>query len=146
MTSVHDVAAYLVARSGSLSTMKLQKLCYYAQGWNLAWTGDPLFGEPIEAWRLGPVCPELYVRHRREAAVSEWKHGAVSNLSDRDKKVLDEIMDFYEPYSGFDLGKRTHQEVPWIRSWTDVDASMRGSTTIQVEVMREFFRGLDAIG
>jgi uncharacterized phage-associated protein len=44
--------------------MKLQKLCYYAQGWWLAWTGAPLFPEDSQAWASGPICPTLYDLHK----------------------------------------------------------------------------------
>jgi uncharacterized phage-associated protein len=41
MASVHDVAAYILKKLGTMSTMKLQKLCYYGQGWSLAWDEKP---------------------------------------------------------------------------------------------------------
>lgn len=31
MADVFDVAAYILQRQGRMTTMKLQKLCYYAQ-------------------------------------------------------------------------------------------------------------------
>lgn len=42
----------------SPSPMKLQKLCYYAQGYALA-EGFELFPEDLQAWQHGPVIPEL---------------------------------------------------------------------------------------
>ncbi len=38
-----------------VTPLKLQKLLYYCQGYALALTGKPLFPEPVEAWRYGPV-------------------------------------------------------------------------------------------
>lgn len=61
MTSVKvsHVARYLLALSagkagemGSISPLKLQKLVYYAQGYHLAMTREPLFAEPIQG--VGP--------------------------------------------------------------------------------------------
>ena len=41
--SVHDVAAYILQKHGPMTTMKLQKLVYYAQAWGLVWDDCPLF-------------------------------------------------------------------------------------------------------
>lgn len=64
MSNIVDVAEYILARQGPMSAMKLQRLCYYSQGWHLAWEGEPLFPERIEAWANGPVIPALYGLHR----------------------------------------------------------------------------------
>jgi uncharacterized phage-associated protein len=71
MTSVTDIAAEFVRRAfnsidpeeSDLPTpSRLQKWLFYAQGWSLGLLGKPLFAEPIEAWKNGPVVPELYHR------------------------------------------------------------------------------------
>ncbi len=49
MANVFDVAKYILEKTGTISTWKLQKLCYYSQAWELAWTGNPLFEEDFEA-------------------------------------------------------------------------------------------------
>ena len=43
MATVFDVAKYILHKKKKLSTWKLQKLCYYAQAWSIAWTEHPLF-------------------------------------------------------------------------------------------------------
>ena len=40
MGTVFDVAKYILSKTGSITTWKLQKLCYYSQAWALAWTLD----------------------------------------------------------------------------------------------------------
>lgn len=40
--------------------MKMQKLVYLAQGWSLALRGEPLIKDRVEAWKYGPVVPNLY--------------------------------------------------------------------------------------
>lgn len=55
---VNNVARYILERQeGRVSTMKLQKLVYYAQAWNLVWDEKPLFNSRIEAWANGPITP-----------------------------------------------------------------------------------------
>lgn len=70
MATVFDVAQYILEKTGKISTMKLQKLCYYSQAWALAWTEDPLFSEPFQAWVNGPVCPDLFQLHRGKFMVT----------------------------------------------------------------------------
>ena len=53
--TAEDTAAYFLAlveedEGELMSHLKLQKLCYYAQGFHLAITGYPLFTDRIEAW------------------------------------------------------------------------------------------------
>lgn len=62
--TVFDVAEYILEQYGEMTAMKLQKLVYYCQAWHLAWDGEPLFRESIEAWANGPVVPALYEAHR----------------------------------------------------------------------------------
>ena len=53
-TTVFDIAKYILHQRGRMSTMKLQKLCYYAQAWSLVWDDTPLFDEDFSAWRKRP--------------------------------------------------------------------------------------------
>lgn len=55
MAEVNDVAAALLSQTGQITTMKLQKLVYYAQAWHLVFHSEPLFADTIEAWPQGPV-------------------------------------------------------------------------------------------
>ena len=50
MATVFDVAKYILEKKGTMSTMKLQKLCYYSQAWSLVWDDQPLFNEDFESF------------------------------------------------------------------------------------------------
>ncbi|NMD55230.1 MULTISPECIES: Panacea domain-containing protein [Tsukamurella] len=141
MASVHDVAAYLVDKFGVLGTMKLEKLAYYSQAWWVARNSVPLFPEHLEAWRMGPVCPELYVCHRRQNFVDSWAWGDVDALTSVEKQHIDAIADVYGAYSGFRLGDMTHQERPW-----NIAMAKGQNSTIEIEDMRSFFRERDTAG
>ena len=69
MANVFDVAKYILEKLGTLSTMKLQKLCYYCQAWSLVWDDTPLFDEKFEAWANGPVCRELFFHTKDRKSV-----------------------------------------------------------------------------
>lgn len=138
-----QIARYFLARSDSevgdiLSNLKLQKLCYYAQGVALAARGEPLFEERIEAWLHGPVVPALYRRYK------EYGAGAIPPVADldltayddADRRILDDVYDFYGQYSAWRLRDMTHSEAPW------KDAYAEGmSAEISTEALRAHFAG-----
>lgn len=113
--NVHDAAAYITANFDSgISTMKLQKLCFYAQGWTLALLDQPLFPEEFQAWRNGPVCYELFVGHRGNFSVSSWPQGDPSNIGKRERIVLDAMLSNFGALTGLQLSDLTHKKgTPW---------------------------------
>ena len=42
MATIFDVASYILSKQGPMTTMKLEKLCYYAQAWSLVWDEDAI--------------------------------------------------------------------------------------------------------
>jgi uncharacterized phage-associated protein len=79
MARVDDVAAAVLARSGPVTTVKLQKLIYYCQAWHLVRTDSALFDDRIEAWPQGPVVPSIYRKHRTAAEVIQREIDRVRN-------------------------------------------------------------------
>ncbi|MCY4000360.1 MAG: DUF4065 domain-containing protein, partial [Bacteroidetes bacterium] len=52
---------FIASHSGrNLTPMQLIKLSYIAHGWTLGISGEPLFNDTVEAWRYGPVVPDIY--------------------------------------------------------------------------------------
>ncbi|MBJ2120637.1 DUF4065 domain-containing protein [Arthrobacter sp. MSA 4-2] len=142
MANVHDVAAYIVSRLGNMSTMKLQKLCYYSQGWHLAWEGGPLFSSKIEAWRLGPVVRDLYSFHRRRISVQDWPPGDPEGLTEIEKSVVDDVLDAYKNMSGIQLSELTHQEQPWLRARGAVGPGANSTAEVSLADMLSYFTAL----
>lgn len=144
MATAHDVAAYILERHGEVTTMKLQKLLYYAQGWSLAWDGVPLFEEPISAWANGPVIYDVFDRHRGQFTVSSWQ-GDTSRLTEPQKETIDAVLDGYGHLSGQQLSDKTHFERPWLEARGDLPPGAYGATPIDLDVMQDFFGGLDQL-
>lgn len=143
VANVNDVAAYIVQREGRISTMKLQKLCYFAQGWSLVWADKPLFDEPIEAWRYGPVIPELYHQHRRKTAVDSWK-GESKNLTREQQLIVDAMIEHYSAMSGFEMGALSHDHDCWDKAYNHVGPFMKGVTEITQDSIRDTFTAIAA--
>ncbi|EIC65353.1 hypothetical protein S7W_18710 [Mycobacteroides abscessus M94] len=142
MTSVHDVAAYILRERGGMSTMKLQKLCYYSQGWSLAWDEQPLFDEEIQAWANGPVVYELFKRHRGQFHVASWEFGDPTKLTGDQRDTVDAVLHSYGQLSGQQLSDKTHSERPWVEARGGAPVGSSSSATISPELMQEFFGAL----
>ena len=60
----HVANAFLVAAKkdgiNDVDPLKIQKLVYYLNGYNLAINDAPLIGEKFETWPYGPVLSSLY--------------------------------------------------------------------------------------
>ena len=136
-----DIANYLLsladADAGDLiSHLKLQKLCYYAQGFHLALFDKPLFEEKIEAWQHGPVVPILYHEFK------EFGNSAIAAPTDMDFEIydtdtaelLEEIWEVFGQFSAGKLRNMTHDEPPW--------SNTEQGKTISHEAMKEYFKTL----
>jgi uncharacterized phage-associated protein len=145
MVSANDVAQYMLSRQ-SMSAMKLQKLVYYAQAWHLAQTGEPLFGEAIEAWANGPVVRKLYDRHRGQFSLSSWPAGDEGALSGAQRATVDMVLDTYGSKDAQWLSEETHAEEPWQAARLGVPDGVRSSALIDAGIMRRFYAARAAAG
>ncbi|MDR0944630.1 MAG: DUF4065 domain-containing protein [Bifidobacteriaceae bacterium] len=144
MAQVFDVAAYILAAAGPMTTMKLQKLCYYAQGWSLAWDEVPLFPEPIGAWASGPVVPALHDKHRGRFNLEPGDiAGDPEALTAEQRDTVDAVLEAYGGLTGHQLSLKTHEEIPWLRAHDRQDTG-GADITVSLDDMQEFFSGLAA--
>lgn len=115
--SITDVAAFILNRTGTITTMKLHKLAYYAQAAHIvAHNGAPLFPEDFYAWRSGPVAPRLFALHRNKFLIrpGELPQGYPDRLSDEDKNLIIRICTLMGDMTGAELGERVLSEDPWL--------------------------------
>ena len=144
MPTVHDVADYLLWLADrdrlGVDHLKLQKLVYYAQGFHLGSTGEPLFEDDLRAWMYGPVCAALWDRYRyRRDYLEPPEAPNEAAFSDRQQEILTLVHQRFRELSGIELFHRTHEEDPWIEA--DQRARAGESDVISLDAMREFFTG-----
>jgi uncharacterized phage-associated protein len=142
MATVHDAAAYILENAGAMTTMKLEKLIYYAQAWSLVWDESPLFTEPIQAWVNGPVCPDLYASHRGMFDVAAWKRGDPASLTEEQRDTVNAILEFYGNKTSQWLSDLTHAERPWLDAREGLAPGERGQNEITHASMAEYYGSL----
>ena len=143
MATVFDTARYILEKLGPMSTMKLQKLCYYSQAWSLVWDDAELFSEEFEAWANGPVCKELYDATRGMFTVTaKDEPGDSNNLSENQKDSINLVLDYYAKHNAQWLSQLTHMEDPWLQARVNVPAGESSSNIITKESMALYYGGL----
>ncbi|WP_415931566.1 Panacea domain-containing protein [Zhenpiania hominis] len=148
MANVFDVAAYILDKCGELTTMKLQKLVYYCQAWSLAWDDKPLFDEDFEAWANGPVCPELFRKHKGKFVVDKdffngMLSGNAEEVFDKDEfETMDIVIREYSDKTPQWLSDLTHSERPWKSARKGCSPGAYCDNVIDKEEMRQYYGGI----
>lgn len=113
MPSVADTAQFILDVHGPMTTMKLQKLVYYSQAWSIVWDDDRIFPEAIQAWKNGPVVPELWQKTKGQFKIERIEGGNVQKLSAANKATIKRVLQFYADKDAQWLSDLTHMEEPW---------------------------------
>lgn len=135
---------------GDMTPMKLIKLVYIAHGWHLGLTdGQALINEMTEAWKYGPVVPDVYdeVKHYGSQPVTVLisQSGKDCTLNDEAiKPFLKSVWDRYKTCSGIKLSAMTHQPgTPWYTTWHDRGGKLYRNRDIENDLIEEYYRELN---
>jgi uncharacterized phage-associated protein len=100
-----------------------------------------LFKQPIEAWRYGPVVPDLYQAFR------EFRAGPISRkvptpgiLIQQDQNLLEIVWNTYKEYSAVQLSMLTHEPGGAWDLTIKGSQSIWGSPIIPNELIAQEFR------
>jgi Uncharacterized phage-associated protein len=117
---VVDAARYVVYLSYhlnkySLTPLKLQKILYFAQGWNYVWQKKPLFSESFAAWQYGPVNRTVYQYFKAYKGMEIPECEGISRppATESELATLRAVWKYYGPETAACLVEMTHQEKPW---------------------------------
>ena len=146
MASIFDVANYFLRKlayeeESFITPLKLQKLCYYAQGWSYAWDGQKLFDEDFQAWAHGPANPQLYDMYKKYGSQSIPASDCInfSVFTDEQMETMDVIWNEYGIYDGKYLERLTHRETPWKEARRGYDPREWCCVTITKDSIRDYF-------
>lgn len=145
MLKAADVADYILEKCGAMSSVKLQKLVYYAQAWYLVWNDEPLFEEEIQAWVGGPVVVTLYNQHRGIFKLNAVHfQGDTSQIDKETREDIDKVLEFYAHRDAQWLSDLTHMEAPWKEARKGLSDGERGKSVISHASISEYYSSIPA--
>ncbi|SIQ69822.1 Uncharacterized phage-associated protein [Chryseobacterium sp. RU37D] len=123
--------------------MKLLKLTYIAHGWYLGFFDKPLIKNTVQAWKYGPVIPELYHVIKRfgfgNVEIEIIDLYSENKLSNTDKSFIKTIWNTYKGFTGLQLSTKTHMKnTPWDEAY---DPKIYHKT-ISNELIKEHYKKL----
>ena len=106
-----------------LTTPILGKMVYFAHGWTLGHTDNPLITQEVEMWPYGPMIRELYEAYRvQHVIVSDYlmdKKGKLytADMTDREKEIVDKVFKEYSPLESYKLTNIVQSAFsPWTKN------------------------------
>ena len=147
----NQIANYFITRYGSdhdITPMQLVKLVYLAHGWYLGATDKiPLIDENPQAWKWGPVVPQVY-HSFKEYESSPIRKPTTSGITVTTEELpenirlfLDALWNRYGKYSGIELSTLTHQEgTPWHVTWYELGGKEQMGKQISPTLIHEHYK------
>lgn len=134
----------------------LLKILYFAHGWHLARFGEPLVGQPFEAWQHGPVVRVVFDQVKQfsgrpiegrltsfDASQGAYLEARVE-LPTRSKELLDSVVRAYGPLHPFALSDLTHEPgSPWEKAWLAAEEGRVPGARIENGEIRQYFLRLN---
>lgn len=139
MRNAHEIARLLINRYNEVtqsefgsSELRLHKLMYFTQRQSLALTGKPLFSDDFEAWKHGPVLPDL--RFFFDFSFTTY---ADSSLDETEEYIIDSVISEYGSLAAWALRDLTHQENSWLKGREGLNENDRGAEIMKLEDIYE---------
>lgn len=161
LPGANHVADYILATARldsdtRLDHLQLNKLCYLVNGFTLREREEPAFYNDVEAWRFGPVVPEVYTAYKDygsnpitsldmcrtslndKKAVSERWGELVDIIGQDVASIAYGVVKTYGKYRGWDLVHMTHKKrTPWKKAYR-----AGRNNVIPTDAIRQFYRNL----
>lgn len=148
METAINIAKYMLSKK-PLTPKQVQKLLYYAYSlylikYNNNYNSEnlnKLFDDKIEAWQHGPVIRSVYDYIKR-TAYSNQLVCCSEEVKLNDEKIqnfIDKILAVFGGYSGYELEKMTHADLPWQLTYIDSDGEARCNEVINDELIYNFY-------
>lgn len=118
MNVASEIVRQYEQKHKTITNLKLQKVLYYSQMRSLQQCGNALFDDDFQAWRHGPVIPEVYEVFRKYVSrdIDYDDIDVIKNRTDiaaEQKRVIAGIVDVTLNLQAWDLVDKTHQTKPW---------------------------------
>ncbi|WP_288866770.1 type II toxin-antitoxin system antitoxin SocA domain-containing protein [uncultured Sneathia sp.] len=123
-----------------ITNLKLQKLLYYAQSASLAFYNKRLFEDKFEAWRHGPVIPQIYRTYKKYGSNPITEVEFV-DLDKSTTSLLINVYNYFGKMSAWGLAELTHEETPWQEAYEKSQDPQKNNDIITIDenLMKEVF-------
>ena len=105
--------------------------------------GDSISLEPCEAWKFGPVFPSVYEKYRdfgkRDIEVDLSDEYVNGLLTDKEKQIVDYVMNTFGIYNAWFLKDLTHLEEPWIAARKGLSEDDASRNLMDEEIISSYF-------
>lgn len=140
---IDSITKYLLINLSEITPLALQKLLYYAQGFNKVFNDTFLFKDDCQAWAHGPVYNEIYHKYKNfgydpiDLTVSY--DVSKLNITNSEKEVLETVIRNFGCYSGKILERMTHSEHPWLATRNGLSDDTPSNEIIEKELISNYF-------
>lgn len=131
----------------SISNPHLQKVLWYAQGFSFAFDEQPIFDDDFEAWKYGPVIPNVYNRLRRWGAmpVRPEREGTLKTFPEKVQELLENTTQVVGRKDPWGLVDKVKGEAPWKNNYRTGESRIIPKKEIESyfkSAMKEVFKAL----
>lgn len=138
-TTARDVAMHIVRTCSDegrpISNLQLQKILYFCQERSYRDVGRPLFGDDFEAWRYGPVVPDVYRLFSLFGGEKIRRKVEDRYLEDYERAIVDAVAREKRQMQPWDLVAETHRPgSPWAKTY---DGGAGNGRVIPKRLIRE---------
>lgn len=123
-----------------MTPLILNKLVFFAHGWKLGITGEPLIDdESVQAWKYGPVWPSVYQEFKEYEGRSIRSLGMdYSNILKDDLEYINFSIQAYSDFKPYELVSITHIDgSPWEQVYENGIKSIK----IPNNIIKNYYRG-----
>lgn len=146
--TIYDVAAWFLRQAGGeLVTLKLHKLCFYAQAWSLVWDGGPMFDAEFTVWANGPMSNDLEAIDQHQYVVVLEQMEAMGGDPDKVQgdalETCEAVQRGYGKFSATQLSALSRAETPWKDASRGVAEDEWGQPVIPQAAMKDYYTYAD---
>ena len=119
-----------------ISNLKLQKILYYIQGYDIKETHEPAFDAEIHNWQYGPVVEEVYFEYNQfrgeDIVLKDYdRRDGFFKRKNAINDIVLKVLNNCKNKSAFELVEMTHKEDPW--------KNTRQNEVIKLDIISEYF-------
>lgn len=141
---------YLLDKGSAMTNLKLQKMLFFFYGLHICLHDESPFEANIEAWKYGPVFPEVYhefrdngkseIVGRANVSEEELEEDFPALHEFDDKKIIQSAkatLIYYNRFSATDLVEQSHELSCWSKNYEETKRNKINSDDIKNNFKQE---------